>query len=189
MSNVSLGFRAFNLAVNPMTNMVYADGCDQIGIDCDAVVSIVNETSRSLVATVHLNSAYSTTMTSNPATNIVYASGARELVALNGTNGGTIFHVDPDTCGPFLGMTVVPSANQVAMVPQNYDYLLVYDGTSGALLTMYSLPSSPQLVAYNPSTNEFYVATSGHLLAFPDLNFEGDANPSLIGSNDTCLPV
>jgi len=189
VANISLGYRPHNVALNPKTNMIYAVGCDLVGLACGAVASVVNGTSGTLVSSVNLNSAYYTTMTANLATNLVYASGASELVALNGTNGDVVFHSNPQTCGPFLEMGVIPSSNQVLMVPQNYDYLLVYDGTSGALVNMYSFPSFLQSVAYNPNTDELYVALSGQLLAFHDSAVIGNVNATLIGSGQTCLPV
>jgi len=196
VANVSLGYPPYNLGLNPETNMIYAVGCHQEGLACDSMVSIVNGTSRTVVATVSLSSAYYSTMTYDASTNIVYASGGAELVALNGTSGAKVFLVNPETCGPFLGMGVIPSLNQVLMVPQNYDYLLVYNGTSGALVNMYSYSSSPQSeaylqsVAYNPDTHELYLTTSsGQFLAFPDSNILGNVNATLIGAGETCLPV
>lgn len=197
VANVSLSFLPYDLAVNPDTNMVYVEGCHQ-NFACDSMVSIINGTSRTVVTTVPLNSAYYSTMTYDPATNIIYASGGAELVALNGTTGAKVFEVNPETCGPFLDMGVISSADQVLMVPQNYDYLLVYDGTSGALVNMYSYPnsSSPQSppylqsVAYNPNTHELYLTTSlGQFLAFPDSNILGNVDASMIGAGETCLPV
>lgn len=188
VENVSLGYRAANIALNQRTNMVYTVGCDQMGLACDSVVSLVNGTSGTLVTTVQLNSAYYSTMTYDQTTNVVYASGEEELVALNGTNGRAIFRANPETCGPFLDMGVIPPANLVLMVPQNYGYLLVYDGGSGTLLSMYSA-NSPQTVAYNPKTNELYLVAAGVFLAFHYSNLVGSVNSTLIGSGQTCLPV
>ena len=76
------------------------------------------------------------------------------------------------------------------MVPQNYDYLLVYGGASGALQNMYSFPSSLQSVAYNSNTDELYVMmTSGQFLTFHDLAIIGDVNSALIGAGQSCLSV
>jgi YVTN family beta-propeller protein len=187
VENVSLGYLPYNIALNSKTNMVYAVGCNQAGLVCNSVSSIINGTNGTIVTTVHLNSAYYPTMTYDQSRNVVYVSGEEDLTALNGTNGRIIFQVNPDTCGPFLNMGVISSANKVLAVMQNYDYLLVYDGTSGALLTMYSA-SSPQAVAYNPNTNELYLVASGKLLAFPYSNAAGAVNSTLIGSGQTCLP-
>lgn len=196
VANVSLGFPPYNLALNPETNIIYAEGCHQEGLACDSMVSIVNGTSRAVVATVSLSSAYYSTMTYDVPTNIVYASGGSELVALNGTTGARVFLVNPETCGPFIDMGVIPSLDQVLMVPQNYDYLLVYNGTSGALVNMYSYSSLSQSnaylqsVAYNPDSHELYLTTSsGQFLAFPDSNILGNVNATTIGAGQTCLPV
>ena len=189
VANISLGFSPHNIAVDPHTGMIAAAGCDQQGLACDAVVSIVNGTSGTLVTTVKLNSAYYTTMAMDPMTNIVYASGTSELVALNGTNGNMVFNSNPQTCGPFLDMAVIPLSDQVLMVPQDYNYLLVYGGVSGTLVNMYSFSSSPQSVAYDPNTNELYVTLSAQLLTFPDSTVIGNVNSTSIGSGQYCLPV
>jgi DNA-binding beta-propeller fold protein YncE len=153
----------------------------------------VNGTSGTLVTTVSLPSAYYSTMTLNPETDVLYVSGERMLAALNGTNGQETFeagYADPQTCGPFLYMAADPSSNQVLMVPQNYDnYLLVYDGTSGALVDMYSFTGSLGPVAFDADTGEIYAATSAGLFAFRSSTVSGGVNSTLIGSYLNCLPV
>jgi hypothetical protein len=135
-----------------------------------------------------LGSPYYATATIDEKTGIVYVSGEAELVALN-PYGTVIYHYNPDTCGPFIGMADDPALNQVIMAPQNYDYLLVYDGLSGNLLNMYSLPSSPQYVTFNPVTNETYAIVSESLLTFKGVTSTGHANDSLIGAGQFCSPV
>jgi len=188
VANISLEFEPYFVAINPQSNAVYVVGCHQIGLACDEMASIVNGTTEATVATIPLNSSYYPSMTANPTTNVFYASGGSELVALNGTNGNVIFDSNPQTCGPFPDMAVIPSSNQVIMVPQNSDYLLAYDGASGALVNMYSFPSSLLSVAFDPNTGELYVTTVyGQLLAFHDSAVIGNVNAALIGS--VCLPV
>jgi hypothetical protein len=186
VANVSIGFAPFGIALDPSTHMVYADGCTGSFV-CGSEAAIVNGTSGTLVTTVSLQSGYYPTMTMNPRTNVVYISGDEQLVAFNGTNGSVIFRSNPQTCGPFAAMAVIASSNQVLMVPQNYDYLLVYDGTSGALVNMYSFPSPLGPVAYNTNTHEVYVAAaSGGLLSLHDVQVTGNVNATLIGAGQRC---
>jgi len=189
VANVTLGFDVLGIALDPYTDMVYAVGCAQQGLACDSQLAIVNGTSRTLVTTVPTSSAYYSTMTMNARTNVVYVSGGEELLALNGTNGQEIFHANPETCGPFLDMAVNAVSDQVLVVPQNYNYLLVYDGTSGALVNMYSFSGSPLSVAFNPNTDELYMTLPRELLIFRNVAGTGNVNSTMIGSYQTCLPV
>ena len=74
------------------------------------------------------------------------------------------------------------------MVPQNYNYLLVYDGQFGNLVNMYSLPSSPQYIAFNPNTDEIYVIISKSLLTLHGVASTGHVNNTLTGADQNCLP-
>ncbi|MDG7020785.1 MAG: hypothetical protein JRN23_02500, partial [Nitrososphaerota archaeon] len=165
----------------------YATGCINSFV-CGSEAALVNGTSGTLVNTVDLYSAYFTAMTVDPATDIVYVSGEAQLVALNGTNGNVIFKSNPQTCGPFIDMAVIPPRNQVLMVPQNYNYLLVYDGTKGTLVNMYSFPSQVDRVAYNLNTDEIYVLTSGSMIILRDYPIKGNVNSTVLGSDLNCLP-
>ncbi|MDG6914427.1 MAG: helix-turn-helix domain-containing protein [Nitrososphaerota archaeon] len=187
VANVSLGFEPDNIALNSESNMVYATGCINSFV-CGSEAALVNGTSGTLVNTVDLYSAYFTAMTVDPATDIVYVSGEAQLVALNGTNGNVIFKSNPQTCGPFIDMAVIPPRNQVLMVPQNYNYLLVYDGTKGTLVNMYSFPSQVDRVAYNLNTDEIYVLTSGSMIILRDYPIKGNVNSTVLGSDLNCLP-
>jgi hypothetical protein len=186
VANVSLGFSPYDVALNRYTHMVYAVGCDQQGLACDSMLSIVNGTSGTLVKTISLQSAYYSPIALNLRTNVVYASSEAQLLALNGTDGSVIFRWDPQTCA--LGdMAIIPSSNRVLAVAADYDYLLLYDGTSGALLNIYSFPSPPGPFAYNPNTDEIYVVASGDLLSLRDVQATGNVNSTLIGGVQNCL--
>ena len=187
VANLSLGFQPSSVSLDPSTGLVYAVGCTTV-LGCGSALSIVDGTSETLVTTVHLNSQYFPASALDTATGIIYVSGEGQLVALNATTGAVVFDSNPQTCGPFLGMALVPSSDQVLLVPQNYDYLLVYDGGTGNLVNMYSLTGPPQSVAYNPASEEAYVAVSGQLLAFHDSGVTGYVNSTLIGSGEQCAP-
>lgn len=193
VANISLGYRAGDMAIDLKTNMVYIDGCTLSGTECPTKVSIVNGTSGTLVTTEPTYLLNTVAITIDPTTNVVYTAGG-PLLALNGSNGNVIFHTSVETCGLFLGMAVIPSTDQVLMIPADYNYLLVYNGVSGALVNMYSFPSSPQSpwpsslesVAYNPTTDELYVTTPAGFLSFHDFPITGNVNSTLVGSNLGC---
>jgi len=188
VENVSIGFAPFGIAVDPHTNMVYADGCAGSFV-CGSKVAVVNGARGTLVATVNLGSEYYPTMTLNPSTHVVYVSGDRELAALNGTTGSVIFKVDPQTCGPFTDMVVDPQSNLVLTSAVNYNYLLAYDGGTGKLVNMYSFGSSLGPVAFDPSNGQVYVATAtGQLLAIRMYATTGNVDSTLIGAGRDCLP-
>ena len=83
------------IAVDPQNDMVYSAGCRRRGLAYNAMASIVNGTSGTIVKTVDLSSAYYTTMTLDPTSDVLYVSGERMLAAFDGTNGDQIFQADP----------------------------------------------------------------------------------------------
>jgi YVTN family beta-propeller protein len=192
VANISLGYWADSVALNPKTDMIYAAGCHVLGTVCNSMASVVNGTSKTLVSTIHLDFYSYPRVAVNPRTDVVYVSGDR-LVALNGTNGKVIYSVSPQECGPFDSMAVIQSSNQVIGQTLNNNYLLVYNGATGMLVNMYSISNTPQFVAFNPNTNEFYVTVwEGHqaqLLSFPNMTSTGNVDSSLMGSGQNCPPT
>jgi len=193
VSNVSLGFWAFSLAVDPLTHMVYAAGCINSFI-CLSEVSVVNESSKTVVNTLDLGSDYAPTVAINPKTDVVYITAEAQLMALNGTSGKVIYNVNPQVCD-FNNMAVIQSSNQVLAVWFDQEYVLAYDGASGTLVNMYSLAKGssfvypgPQRVAFNPNTDEVYVTVSTQLLVFRGVAAPGNVNSTLVGSGQYCPP-
>ena len=186
VANVSIGFSPYDIAVDAGTGMVYADGCDTIGLVCNSRAAIVDGTRGTLVAMVNLNSGDYPTMTLDPATHVLYVSGGQQLAAINGKTGNVIFTVDPQTCGPFTGMVVDPSANLVYTAQENSNYLLAYDGTTGKLVNMYYFESIVGPVAFNPKTSELYAYTAGDLIAFTPLLSTGNVNSTLVAPHGFC---
>jgi len=198
VANVSLGYWADSLAINPNSHMIYAVGCANSFV-CGAEISVVNGTSQTLLKTVKLGSDAYPRVAVDPKWNLVYVSGVPQLYVLDGY-GDLIYVLNSQSCGPFDSMTVVqtsgqkiigqmlvPSSNQVLAVSLDYNYILAYDGTTGALVNMYSFPSSPQYVTYNPSTSAVYVtSSSGQLLTFPIMVTPGHVNSTLVGSGIDC---
>ena len=188
VANISLGYWASDIVVNPSINMIYAVGCSQFGLVCGSVVSVVNGTNKTVVNRVNLGSDYYARATIDQRTGFVYVTGDSSLVELDRL-GKVVYDSYPETCGPFIGMSVDSSLNQVLLAPQNYPYLLAYNRVFGNLVNMYSLPDLPRYVAYNSVTNETYVIVSESLLAFHGMASTGHVNATLIGSDQNCLPV
>jgi DNA-binding beta-propeller fold protein YncE len=188
VANISLGYWANSVALDPTTHMVYAAGCANSFV-CGSEVAVVNGTSETLVITVHLNSAAYPRVTVDPKTNVVYVSGSY-LTALNGTSGKVIYSVNPLECSPYDSMVAISSSNQLAAISPAYNYLFAYDGASGTLVNMYSLSSTPESVAFNPNTGEFYVTLwGGHqaqLVSFPMAVSTGSVDSALVGSGQHC---
>ena len=162
--SVSLGYPINSIAVDQETGMVFAVGCTSS--PCDSIASVVNGTSGRVVATLRLHSSSAPTVAVNPTTGLAYVSGD-QLVALNVTNGNVVFKVDPLICSVFSNMVVIPSLNEVAAVSLAWPSVLVYDGSTGALVNVYSLPAEGQFVAFDPSTNRLIVTLYGASLQTP----------------------
>ena len=184
VENVSLGFAPLEVAVDPYTGMVSADGCMGESADlCNSQqLAIIKGNSGSLVTTVSLDSPIYSPIAMDPSTDIVHIAAGSQLVAVNGTSGNVIFKVYPQTCWPF-SIAVISSLDQAAMVPVNYNYLLVYDGATGTLVNMYSFsPDFPSFAGYDANTGELYVfvGISPDLIALHDVQATGNVNTTLI---------
>ncbi|MDE1853351.1 MAG: hypothetical protein KGI38_06350 [Thaumarchaeota archaeon] len=189
--NSSVGYSISDLAVSSAKGMVYALGCRNFFV-CGAEISFVNATSGSVISQEETGSAYYPTMTVDPKTGIVYVSGEAEVISY-GPYGYLIYKSNPLTCGPFIAMTYNTASHQLVMAPQNYDYLLFYDGTSLALVNMYFLPapqSAPHAMAYDSANGEIYVLLPGQgLVALQGNEPNGRINSTLIAPAYNCLPV
>jgi hypothetical protein len=180
--SVRLSFVPDQVAVDPYTRMVYALGC--IGATnylCGSQqFAIINGTG---IATVSLNSSAYGTMALDPLTDVVYVSGGSQLVALNATNGRVIFKANSETCGQ-SAIAVIPSLDQV--VWEHPNYLLVYNGATGALVNMYSFPSNDQVGfgGYDANTGELYVQVGPDTLValHYDVQTIGNVNATLVNA-------
>jgi hypothetical protein len=187
VANISVAFEPFGITLDPKTGLVYADGCNIMGLVCSPEEDIVDGTSGAIVATVQLGSPPS--MALDPSTHIVYVSGEQQFAAFNGITGKVIFDVDPQTCGPFTNIVIDPSANLVYMAPETFNYLLAYDGATGKLVNMYVFENPIDQVAFNPSTSELYVQTAGQLIALHPLSSTGNVDTSLIAPYGASCPL
>lgn len=192
--NASIGYGAYQLQVNPSRGVVYALGCAGSGLVCDSEISFLDASSGMIVFQDRPGSAYYATMAVDGVTGWVYVSGGGELVAY-GPLGGMIYKSNPLTCGPFIGMADDTSSNQVILAPQNYSYLLFYDGTSLSLVNMYSIPGSPQFVGqnmvYSQDNGYLYALIQGAGLAVLHASEPvGHVNSTLIAPTfPNCAPV
>lgn len=192
VANISVGpagWDGSDVLVNPNTGMVYAVGCHPEGLVCGGPVTIVNGTSETLAKTLDLNPGTYPTLVLNPASNVVYLS-ALGMATLEGTDLGSTFNMNPAACGPFPGMAVIPSSNQIAMVDRS-GYLLVFDGASGKLVNMYYFPPSRSVsfayVGYAQAANEFFTTTNdGQLVSFHNVVAIGNVNSTLIRTEPNC---
>jgi len=194
VANVTIGFSPEapgfgGIYLDQSTNMVYLVGCNQMGLVCDSMVSVVNGTSGRLVATDQLGSDYYPNAVLNPLTSTLYVTGDSQLDSIDGYTGSIIYAANPQTCGPFVGMDLATPSDQIVVAPQNYDYILMYDGSTLAMVNMYSLPASPAMVAYDPGNNQIYVLLQeppATLVSFHNVSSEGHVNSTLIGNDQNC---
>lgn len=190
--NTSIGYAASGLAVGDSSGVVYALGCSAFGLVCGSEITFLDANNGEIIAQNQPGSAYYATMTVNEESGLVYVSGGEELVSY-GPYGNQIYKTNPLTCGPFIGMANNPQSDQVIMIPQDYNYLLVYDGWSLALVNMYALPAAPsmasQVVAYNPGNRMIYVLLPGELVSLNGSEPLGHVNSTLIAPSQNCLPV
>jgi hypothetical protein len=194
VANVSLGYPADSIAVDPQTGMVFAAGCGEQYPVCDSIASVVNGTSGRIVASLRLNSSRPPAVVVNPTTNLAYVSGD-QLVALNGTNGDVVYKVNPLECSGINNLVVIPHLNEVAATVPGA-YVLVYDGSTGALVDMYSLPANANFVAFDPAIDQLIVTLwglslqgvpVGALIAFNVAASRGSVDSALVnGNGGTC---
>jgi hypothetical protein len=77
-----------------------------------------------------------------------------------------VFAVNPLECGGVDNIVVIPYLNEVAAADPA-GYVLVYDGSTGALVDMYSLPDAANFVAFDPSIDQLIVTLWGSSLTGP----------------------
>ena len=183
--NVPLGYWANSLVVDPQTHVVFAVGCYRSFV-CDSVASAVNGTDGQILNEVTIGNDAYPRVTMNLSNNVAYISGSAQLVALDGNTGKMAFEVNSLACGTFDSMAADTSTNQLLAVDLNGNYVMAYDGVSGALVNMYSFPTSPEYIVFNSSSNLGYVTVGTQLLAFQNAAGPGHVNSTLTGSGQNC---
>jgi len=183
--NVSLGYWANSVVVDPQTHVVFAVGC-QGSFVCGSMASAVNGTNGQILNEVTIGNDAYPRVTMNLATNVAYVSGSAQLVALDGNTGKIAFEVNSLACGTFDSMAADTFTNQLLAVYLDGNYVMAYDGTSGALVNMYSFPTSPEYIVFNSNSNVGYVTMGNQLLAFQNTAGPGHVNSTLTGSGQNC---
>jgi len=183
--NVSLGYWANSVVVDPQTHVVFAVGC-QGSFVCGSIASAVNGTNGQILNKVTIGNDAYPRVTMNLATNVAYVSGSAQLVALDGNTGKIAFEVNSLVCGTFDSMAADTSTNQLLAVDLDGNYVMAYDGTSGALVNMYSFPTSPEYIVFNSNSDVGYVTMGSQVLAFQNTATPGHVNSTLTGSGQNC---
>lgn len=183
--NVSLGYWANSVVVDPQTHVVFAVGCLESFV-CNSLASAVNGTNGQVLNKITIGNDAYPRVTMNLATDVAYISGSAQLVALDGTTGKIVYEVNSLACGPFDSMAADTSTNQLLGVYLDGNYIMVYDGTSGALVNMYSFPTSPEYIVFNSNSNVGYVTMGNQVLAFQNTAGAGHVNSTLTGSGQNC---
>ncbi|MGP8124842.1 MAG: YncE family protein [Nitrososphaerales archaeon] len=187
VSNISLGYWADSVAVDPKTDTVVAAGCDSIGLACNSVATVVNETSHEILAVVKIGNFGYPRVTMNLAEDIAYVSGSALIIGLGAANGEVVFSSNSLSCPPLDSMAVDPAFDQVLSTNLTENYTLAYDGLMGAVVNIYSLPGNPQFVAVDPVTNiAFATLFDGQLLAFHVEAGAGYVNAAPFGAVEDC---
>ncbi len=187
VSNLSLGMGGGgSMAVNPNTNMVYIAGC--IGsFVCGGWLLAINGTSAQVKDNLTLGFGSYSRVTVNPTNGVVYVAGDASLVATNGTTGKIIYSVNKSTCATVDALDVNAQTNQVYAVPLGPQYVLVYDGSNGKLVNMYSFSTDIDYVKLNPVTHQLYATLfNGHLVIFPDVTIAGYVDSQFLSPAQNC---
>jgi hypothetical protein len=184
VANVSLPDSTDSVAVDSSTNMIVAAGCKNNFV-CESVAFLVNGTSQTLTKTIQLGGGTYPRVAVNAYQHLFYVSGDT-LAAINDTSGAIIFNVNPQECGPFDSMAFDENTDQLAAISLDFNFVFIYNGSTGSLLDMYSLSATPQFVAYNALTNELYVTVSSQLTAFSNSAGPGYVDTALAGSGENC---
>jgi YVTN family beta-propeller protein len=186
VADVSLPHSTDSVTVDPSTNMIIAAGCGApVSLVCGSVAYLVNGTSRTLTKTVQLGGGSYPRVAVDTYRHMFYVSGDT-LAAINDTSGAIVFNVNPQECGPFDSMAFDENTDQLAAISLDFNFVFIYNGATGSLLDMYSLPATPQFIAYNGLTNELYVTVSSQLTAFHNSAGPGYVDTALVGSGENC---
>ncbi len=170
---VSFGCNPTEVAVNPVTNMIYAaDG------QCNRFY-VMNGTTDTVVAAMGLGEG-PTGVAVNPNTNMIYVTnqGSNTVSVLNGTTNTVVETISVGT-GP-TGVAVNPSTNMIYVSEGGigYDKLTVINGTTNTVVDNIPFGTIPSGVAVNPLTDTIYVGVGNQI---------GTAVSVINGTNDMVI--
>jgi len=157
-TNASIG----GLAVNPVTNRVYAE--------LDNSVVVIDGTSNSVIATLSTPNVGAVAV--NPATNRIYvlregSAGGSLISVIDGATNTilTTVQVAGGPVGGPHGLAVNPTTNRVYVAHSTSSgggaLLSTIDGATNAVISTLSIPNFSAGVQVNPNTNRIYISI-GH---------------------------
>ncbi|MGO9863338.1 MAG: ankyrin repeat domain-containing protein [Terriglobales bacterium] len=149
---VLVGKNSIHLAVNPVTNRVYAP------ISEGSKVTVIDGATNIIAATVPVGKD-PWGVAVNPVTNKIYITneGAEVTVIDGATN--TISATVPVGYIPWL-VAVNTATNRIYVAAGKKDKLKVIDGTTNAISARITIRDNPDGLAVNPATNKIYVVPS-----------------------------
>lgn len=149
VNNLSLGTGSQNVAVNPVTNMIYMTH------DSTNTVSVINGSTDKVISTLAVGT-FPTGVAVNPITNMIYVSNESGGVSvINGTKN-IVMSTIPVGNGP-TGIAVNPVTNKIYVTNTNDNSVSVIDGKDNTVLATMPIGNSPSFVDVNPTTNMIYV--------------------------------
>jgi hypothetical protein len=147
MANISVEKYAWNVAVDPKTNMIYESGPYS---DINVISGLTNR----IVSKINSNSSSTQFLAVNPETNVLYAGN--EIID---GNSNKVIDVLPYNV---TGVAIDTSTNTVYLLSQDQtsetnSYLLIINGTSDVRIGEVSLNGSATGIAVSSITHSIYV--------------------------------
>ena len=151
-----LGQPAYEIFINPQTNMIYVLGYSS--------VSVIDGKTNKVVDDITLDQqAYDISI--NPQTNMIYVAGSDSVSSFSGSvyviDGKTNKVVDDITLGqPASGISINPQTNMIYVL--GYSSVSVIDGKTNKVVDDITLGQQASDISTNPQTNMIYVAGANY---------------------------
>ncbi len=148
-ATIQVGNGPTGVAANSDTNKIY------VANHRSGTISVIDGSSNSVIATV---SSEGDAITTNPATNMIYASSGSAVYVINGSNNNVANTIGISNNG-FLGIAVNPNTNKIYVLDNGG--IQVIDGSTNSItgsITGWPSNYEPGGVAINPITNTIYVS-------------------------------
>ena len=149
---LDIGVYGFDVAVNPVTNMVYVLSFG------DASVTIIDGATNDIVDEVFVGG-HPRFLAVNPITNMVYVSdpGDNFVIVIDGATNSVVDTIDLDFRDPWT-IDVNPLTNKVYVLYASDTEVIVIDGSTNTVETIVdTMISDVEALAVNPITNKVYL--------------------------------
>jgi YVTN family beta-propeller protein len=151
-----LGQPAYEISINPQTNMIYVLGYSS--------VSVIDGTTNKVVDDITLGQPASG-ISINPQTNMIYVAGSNSSSMFSGSvsviDGTTNKVVDDITLDqPVSDISINPQTNMIYVL--GYSSVSVIDGTTNKVVDDITLDQPVSDISINPQTNMIYAAGSNY---------------------------